>query len=138
MGPPARTTDRSDPVTTPLPAADGPVANRPVVAWQAAWTAALDELELDLVHAETLLARDHSVRDAIAEEVLHGLTWTPPADLPPLPLELAQRAYAVLERQTAVAASLAVAMTVNRRQAMLTTRMSGEVAARPTFLDRAV
>jgi hypothetical protein len=108
------------------------------VTWRAAWAAALDELELDIERAEALLSRDHSVRDAHTDELLQGVTWTPPGDLPPLPAELVDRARAVLDRQTAVAAGLALAMTVNRRQALLAARMSAEVAARPAYVDRAV
>jgi hypothetical protein len=120
-------------VTIPTATGDGPV-----VAWRTAWTAALDELELDLVRAEALLARDHSLRDVTAEDLLRGVAWTPPVGLPPLPVELAQRARAVLARQTAAAAALAVGMAANRRQAMLTTRMSAETGASPAYLDHSV
>jgi multidrug efflux pump subunit AcrA (membrane-fusion protein) len=113
-------------------------ADGSAVTWRAAWAAALDELELDLERAEALISRDHSVRDANGEDLLRGVTWTPPDHLPPLPAELVDRARAVLDRQTAAAAGLALAMSVNRRQALLAARMSAEEAARPNYVDRAV
>jgi hypothetical protein len=106
--------------------------------WRDAWAAALDALELDLDRADALLARDHALRDAATDDVLRSVTWTPPQDLPPLPAELAERALTVLHRQTTAAAALALAMTANRRQALVAARMSAEEAARPAFLDRAV
>jgi hypothetical protein len=104
--------------------------------WTAAWTAALDALELEVGRVETLLADDHARRDAAwAALAAAPSDWAPPADLPPLPAELGLRAAAVLARQTAAAAALALAMTANRRQSIVAARMVSDEAARPAYVD---
>jgi hypothetical protein len=121
-------------VTSPAVAEPGTAA-----AWGPAWSAALDALELEVSQVEALLVDDHAQRDAAAATAATAVVWTPPTDLPPLPVELAERALAVLHRQTAAAAALATAMTANRRHSLLATRMSGdEASARPAYIDRAV
>ncbi|HEY0487241.1 MAG TPA: hypothetical protein VGD72_13430 [Mycobacteriales bacterium] len=121
-----------------------PVAARPglpgatAASWHDAWATALDALELDLGRADAMLAADHTVRDAALTAVLAGASWTPPADLPPLPAALAERARHVLERQLATAALLATAATATRRQSVVAGRLGATEAARPVFLDHAV
>jgi hypothetical protein len=117
-----------------------PVVSRPdAVAWNSAWAAALDELELEVGRVEAMLADDHAQRDAAwaSAAAEHG-EWTPPADLPPLPRELGERALTVLHRQTTAAAALALAMTANRRQSVVAARMSVDEASRPAYVDRSV
>ncbi len=101
--------------------------------WHAAWTAALDEVELDvdLVTAQ--------LRSEQPEWPAPDLTWTPPADLGPLPADLLSRAAAILDRQLQVAEELTRRMVDNRRQVELSSRMaSRETARKPVYLDTAV
>lgn len=92
-----------------------------------------------MAQVEAMLTDDHARRDAAWAAMASAQAgWSPPADLPPLPVDLAARALAVLERQTAAAGALALAMTTNRRQSMLAARMAGEEPSRPAFVDRAV
>ncbi len=100
-------------------------------AWHRAWTAALDELEADVTRVEALLADDHRVRDLPLANA-----WTPPKDLGPLPLELRPRADAILGRQIAATQAVSVALSANRRQAELLTRVeSGATPYRPAYVD---
>src|SRR5689334_2719707 len=103
--------------------------------WYAAWAAALDELELDVVTTEGLLADEHMTRE-------HPLTdrWHPPQGLGPLPLELRPRADAVLARQLAAAAAVGQAMVANRQRAALLERLDGpqRPPRRPAYVDCAM
>jgi hypothetical protein len=115
------------------------VARTDAGAWDSAWTAALDELELEVSQVEAMLTDDHARRDAAwATAATAHTDWTPPADLPPLPLDLTERALTVLHRQTAAATALALAMTANRRQMTVAARMSTDEAATPAYVDRSV
>jgi hypothetical protein len=116
-----------------------PLPSGSTTGWGAAWAAALDELELEVDRVEAMLADDHARRDAAWTAMAAGQTqWTPPADLPPLPVEFTERALTVLHRQTTAAAALAMAMTANRRQSVVAARMSSDEVARPAYVDRAV
>src|SRR5690348_16292109 len=103
--------------------------------WYEAWTAALDELELDVAHTEALLAGEHAARDNPRSD-----PWRPPAGLGPLPLELRPRADAILARQLAATAEVARAMVINRQQAALLSRMAAaqRPPVRPAYLDCAM
>jgi hypothetical protein len=102
--------------------------------WPEAWAAALDELEADVARVEALLADDHRVRDLPVAD-----PWSPPPNLGPLPLDLRPRADAILSRQIAATQVLAVALTGNRRQADLLTRVeSGAAPRRPAYVDCAM
>jgi hypothetical protein len=103
--------------------------------WLSAWSAALDELEMDVEAAESLLADDHMMRDTPVRD-----PWAPPAGLGPLPLELRPRADAILARQIATAESITRALATNRRQAAVTARIEtgGQSAARPAYIDCAM
>jgi hypothetical protein len=109
-----------------------------ITDWNSAWSAALDELELDVARAEALLNGDHAVRDAGTASILTAVPWRPPADLPPLPEALAQRARTILERQVTTSALLVTAAHATRRQLAMTDRMHGGTDARPVFVDSAV
>jgi hypothetical protein len=103
--------------------------------WYKAWTAALDELELDVAAVEAQLTGEHAARE-------HPLTdpWRPPAGLGPLPLELRQRADAILARQLAATEALARGMVVNRQQAALLERVqtAQRPVPRPAYVDCAM
>ena len=103
--------------------------------WLDAWTAALDDLELDVEAVESLLTGDHAVKD-------YPLTdrWQPPQGLGPLPLDLRPRADAVLARQITATAAIAQALTGNRQQAELLRRVdtARQPVRRPAFVDCAM
>lgn len=102
------------------------------VEWDAAWSQALTELELDVMTAERMLDNDHLPS---VEEVARLVAWRPPADLGPLPAALADRARALLDRQLATAAALGRALVLNRRQLAAVTALRPTPPARPVFLD---
>ncbi|GAA3161790.1 hypothetical protein GCM10010466_60940 [Planomonospora alba] len=101
--------------------------------WHAAWSAALDALEMDVATAEEMLSGDHRNQETPA---VTG-AWTPPADLGPLPLDLRPRADAILARQLAVAKEMVLIMVGNRRQAAMIARVEtgSDGAARPVYIN---
>ena len=102
--------------------------------WRDAWTAALDELELDVVRVETMLDDEH--RNA---ETSPASLWKAPTELGTLPLELKPRADEILTRQIRAAEEIARRLTANRRQMTMTARIeTGESVKRPVYVDRAM
>jgi hypothetical protein len=103
--------------------------------WYEAWTAALDELELDVEAVEALLDGEHATRDNPRTD-----PWRPPTGLGPLPLELRPRADAILARQLAATEAVARGLVVNRQQAALLDRMqtARRPAPRPAYIDCAM
>ena len=102
------------------------------VEWDAAWSAALTELELDVATAERMLDNDHLPS---VEQIAALAAWQPPAELGPLPAALVDRARALLDRQLAAAAAIGRAMTLNRRQLAAVNALHPAVPARPVFFD---
>ncbi|MEU4423704.1 hypothetical protein AB0F81_24000 [Actinoplanes sp. NPDC024001] len=106
----------------------------PAVDWREAWTAALDELEMDVVAVETMLADERRLAETPPSDL-----WRPPTELGALPLELRPRADAILTRQLAAAEELARRLTANRQQSAMTSRIeTGEAVKRPVYLDCAM
>ncbi len=104
------------------------------LSWREAWTGALDELELDVVSVESLLADEHRGRDLPVTN-----PWSPPAGLGPLPLDLRPRADGILTRQLAAAQALAQALVHNRRHAAVAATVeTGVPVGRPAYLDCAM
>jgi hypothetical protein len=102
--------------------------------WRGAWTAALDELEMDVVATETMLADRHRMAETPAAD-----PWRPPQELGALPLELIPRADEILTRQLAVAEEIARRLTSTRKQQAATARIeTGERIKRPVYLDCAM
>jgi hypothetical protein len=102
--------------------------------WRQAWTAALDELELDVAAAEAMLADAHRLSDRPLAD-----PWSPPQGLGPLPLDLLPRADGILERQITAAEHIARALATTRQQAAVAARIdSGRDRARPAYLDCAL
>src|SRR3954452_8663252 len=102
--------------------------------WRGAWTAALDELELDVAQIEVMLADEH--RNA---ETPPANLWRPPTELGALPLELKPRADEILTRQFRVAEEIGRRLTANRKQMAATARIeTGEAVKRPVYVDRAM
>jgi hypothetical protein len=102
--------------------------------WRAAWTAALDELELDVAATEAMLADAHRQAETPPADL-----WKPPAELGALPLELRPRADEILTRQLAAAQEIAHRLTATRAQQAMTSRIeTGEAVKRPVYLDCAM
>lgn len=99
-------------------------------AWEAAWSHALTELELDVAQAEALLRADHE--EAVR---LHAQPWVPPHGLGPLPVSLAERAQALLDRQLDVARRTAQAALLSRRHLVAVDAMRERPPALPVYLD---
>ena len=106
----------------------------PATDWREAWTAALDDLEMDLEATEAMLADEHRHAETPPADL-----WKPPTELGALPLELRPRADAILTRQLAAAEEIARRLTSNRQQTAMTARMeTGEAVKRPVYLDCAM
>ncbi|GAB3681701.1 hypothetical protein [Angustibacter aerolatus] len=102
-----------------------------------AWADALAALELDVDHAERMLAKLHG--GAPADDVPAGPgAWAPPTHLGPLPDGMLERAKIVLARQLAVTERIAHAAVRSRKQLDVDARMHQAPApARPMFVDAA-
>ena len=100
----------------------------PDPAWDAAWVAALDELELAVGDAELMLAGAHAL-------VARPPAWHPPLGLGPMPASLEARARAILGRQLAVAEELSAAAIRNRRQLRIHEQMVPFVPHPPVYVD---
>jgi len=99
--------------------------------WDAAWDAALADLELEVSRAEALLK-------SAEVDVPEVSAWAPPAGLGPLPAELLDRAKALHAKQMRVSQAIIHALTHNRAQAAVAARMeTGHVAPRPVYVDSA-
>jgi len=102
--------------------------------WRGAWTAALDELELDVSQIEAMLADEHRHAETPPADL-----WRAPTDLGALPLELKPRADEILTRQLRAAEEIARRLTANRKQMAVTARIeTGEAVKRPVYVDRAM
>ncbi|HWS38526.1 MAG TPA: hypothetical protein VN408_38030 [Actinoplanes sp.] len=102
--------------------------------WRAAWTAALDDLEMDVLAVETMLADERRLA-----ETPPANPWQPPTGLGALPLELRPRADEILTRQLAAAEEIARRLTTNRQQLAATAKIeTGEAVKRPVYLDFAM
>jgi len=102
--------------------------------WRNAWTAALDELELDVSLIETMLADEHRNAETPPADL-----WRPPTELGALPLELKPRADEILTRQLRAAEEIARRLTANRKQMAVTSRIeTGEAVKRPVYVDCAM
>ena len=103
-------------------------------AWRNAWTAALDELEMDVVATEALLADGRRLAETPPSDL-----WQAPQDLGALPLELKPRADEILTRQLALAEEISRRITSTRQQLAVTARIeTGERVKRPLYLDCAM
>lgn len=102
--------------------------------WRDAWTAALDELEMDVAATETMLSDARRMT-----EMAEADPWQPPQDLGALPLELRPRADEILTRQLRVAEEIGRRLTSTRQQQIVTGRIeTGERNKRPVYLDCAM
>jgi hypothetical protein len=102
--------------------------------WREAWSAALDELEMDVTATEAMLADVRRLNETPEAD-----PWKPPQDLGALPLELVPRADEILTRQLRAAEEIARRLTSTRQQQVVTGRIeTGERMKRPLYLDCAM
>ncbi len=114
----------------PPPGDPAPSRPEPAPEFRTAWVAALDRLELDVAHAETLL------RSASAEELPALEPWAPPPVRGPLPSDLEPRARMVLERQLAVAHAVTQRVTLTGRHRRFTQAIRDTASPDlPVYLD---
>lgn len=93
----------------------------------ARWAAALDEF------AECLAEQEQQLAARRPELVT---PYRPPADLGPLPAELADQARALLARSDALSGQVQAAIAGVSRQLQLARRMTREKAAVPAYVDQ--
>jgi hypothetical protein len=98
------------------------------VTWDAAWEAALSALELDIETTEHMLV----LRDISADP---PDPWAPPAGLGPLPVALADRVTALLDRQVEVSRRVAEAAHLARRHSRAAQAMRSVPPAQPVYID---
>src|SRR4051794_30644570 len=102
--------------------------------WREAWTAALDELEMDVAEVETMLTDERRYAETPPANL-----WRPPTELGALPLELKPRADEILTRQLRAAEEIARRLTSGRQQMAMTSRIeTGEAVKRPVYVDCAM
>lgn len=90
--------------------------------WDAAWSAALDELELTLEQTERLLAG--------AEAENAPAPWTPPVLEGAMPVHLAARAQSLLARQHDLIRQTAAVAAGTKQQLTLLSKVAGIADAR--------
>jgi hypothetical protein len=101
------------------------------VDWTAAWTEALDQLELDVEETERLLVGNHPTVDEV-----QGRRWVAPTNLGPLPETLVERAQAINLRQLETARRLGLALGATRKESELAHRLSPfSATAAPVYVD---
>ena len=83
--------------------------------WRSAWTTALQAVEMDVEAAESLIERLHAGAEPPAE-LPAAQPWVTPGLLGPLPLEFADKARELVQRQLDVSSRLAEAMVQTRSQ----------------------
>jgi hypothetical protein len=98
-------------------------------AWDAAWNAALDELELTLEETEQLLRSTPAQAPAgelvVREDGSAVRGWVPPQLNSPMPPELLDRAQSLLARQAELIGQTMAAMSSTRTHVNLVGRVSG-------------
>ncbi|MGY1630998.1 hypothetical protein ACI784_04700 [Geodermatophilus sp. SYSU D01186] len=106
------------------------------------WATVLDELEGEVLAAETTMAAADVSEDRAEEIAAWGRRakdWIPPSGLGPLPDELRERAARLLQHQLAVAEELVERIIQSRRQRDVAARMSyGPPRPVASFIDRAL
>jgi hypothetical protein len=93
----------------------------PKQQWTAAWTAALEAMELEADTVERMLRH----RDGL-QQPTDGALFAPPEGIGPLPMELTERARVLMGRQLELSRELSLAIIGNRQQARLVSRLQRE------------
>jgi hypothetical protein len=125
-------------VTTPEePLPVEAVESETVEAVEQDWPGVLDDLEVQVLEAEQVLARERA--DEIAAWGRRTTDWVPPSSLGPLPDELRERAALLLQHQLAVAERLVERITQSQKQRDVAARMSyGPARPVPAYIDEAL
>lgn len=113
-----------------------PVEERPNGVLEPMWPDVLDELETDVLAAESVLARNRA--EEIAAWGSRTGDWVPPSSMGPLPEELRTRAANLLQHQLAVAERLVERITQSQRQRDLTARMTFSSKPVAAFFDESL
>ncbi len=101
------------------------------------WATVLDELEGEVLAAESVLRSDRE--DRIAAWGRRATDWVPPSSLGPVPEDLRERAAHLLQHQLAVAEELVERIIQSRRQRDVAARMSyGPPRPVASYIDRAL
>jgi hypothetical protein len=104
-------------------------------AREAAWVRALSEMESVADHAEDLLRVARTPDADAAPDVAVTGPWTTPRGLGPLPLTLAPRAAALVERQRDLVRRTADQLGEHRRRLRTSDGLRTRAAAAPVYLD---
>ncbi|GAA4980644.1 hypothetical protein GCM10023225_21010 [Kineococcus glutinatus] len=105
-------------------------------SWRDAWNDALAAVEVDVDAAEELLAHLHG--NAPGEPPVIVLEdWVAPSLTGPVPMEFADRARRLLQRQLDVRERLAEALAQLRAQRRMVTKLEA-AAPPPVYYDRAL
>jgi hypothetical protein len=103
---------------------------------ESAWMRALAEMEHGADLAEDLLRRARGPEDAEVEvDVALTEPWTTPRGLGPLPVTLAPRAAALVERQRDLVRRTAEQLGEHRRRLRTSDGLRTRAAAAPVYLD---
>ena len=115
-------------------------AGRPAAAGDGSrdWATVLDELEGEVLAAESVLRSDRA--DQVAAWGRRAEDWVPPSPaLGPVPEDLRERAARLLQHQLAVAEELVERVIQSRRQRDVAARMSyGPPRPTASYIDRAL
>lgn len=102
---------------------------------ESAWSRALAEMEAVADRAEALLRAARSPEVAAGLDVAVTEPWRTPRGLGPLPLDLAPRAAALVERQRDLVRRTAEQLGEHRRSLRLADSLRTRPAAVPVYLD---
>jgi len=102
---------------------------------EAAWVAALTEMELGAERAEELLAGAQRAGAPVAVDVALATPWRTPRGLGPLPVSLAPRAAALVERQRDLARRTGDQLAEHRRRLRAAEGLRTRPAPAPAYLD---
>ena len=101
------------------------------------WATVLDELEGEVLAAESVLRSDRE--DQVAAWGRRAEDWVPPSAVGPVPEVLRERAARLLQHQLAVAEELVERIIQSRRQRDVAARMSyGPPRPVASYIDRAL
>ena len=107
----------------------------PGSGWRRAWGEVLQDIEGDIVTAEELLRNLHDGEADVPPEFQASQDWVEPSLQGPVPLEFAQRARRLLERQLDVSERLAEALVQVRAQRRALGKMDRPERL-PVFFDK--
>lgn len=99
------------------------------------WTDVLDRLQGELESAEAVLLADEPDERGEPDEAARPRAWQAPAGLGPMPVEVAQRARALLARQGVLTEHLTAAAALTRRHLVAASALDARPPGVPVYLD---